>query len=615
VGALAIGLFVSSLVHAGQADSRAFSEAEASRKALESSEKKRRSRPQWDRVIRKYRELVHEFPRSGYADNALLEIGNLSHSVAKQWGLDRYDLDAVRAYHLIVSEYPTSRHAEAALFSAFEIERSANRTRGTEAARLFLRYYPTSDRAKHVENYLEVDATRQTQAGASKSPTAASPAAEVQNLRFWSGETSTRVVLDLSAQVEVKYDRLRSPERLYVDLIGTRVSDELHDRAFPVGDGLLEQIRVAKNRPGIVRVVLDYKTHRDHSIFFLANPARLVIDVHGDEKTAAQRRAAAAAAVHPEARPSSSRASTPPRNQPAAKTPAENRPTRSEPNETASDSRRADATSPPPAPESPAANSGGSYSIARQLGLGARRIVIDPGHGGHDPGSIGRGGLREKDVVLDVALRLEKLIRSQLGAEVILTRRSDRFIPLEERTAIANSKDADLFLSIHANSAKNRDARGTETYYLNFTNDPHAEEVAARENSISRGTLKDLQDLVKAITLNSKIDESRDFASSIQQAMVREIKPHYAQLRDRGVRTAPFYVLIGANMPSILAELAFISNPTEEGHLKTPNHRQLVAQSLLRGVSTYLAGLNRNQAQQLTARRTASTVVAGESGR
>jgi N-acetylmuramoyl-L-alanine amidase len=259
-------------------------------------------------------------------------------------------------------------------------------------------------------------------------------------------------------------------------------------------------------------------------------------------------------------------------------------------------------------------NRAGSYSLARQLGLGARRIVIDAGHGGHDPGTIGRGGLQEKDLVLDVALRLERLVRSELGTDVVLTRNTDVFVPLEERTAIANAKGADLFLSIHANASRNPRARGIETYFLNFAQDPHAEAVAARENAISAATLKDLQGLVKAITLNSKIDESRDFATSVQEAMVRHQRSH-PPVEDRGVHTAPFYVLIGANMPSVLAEIAFLSNPDDEKRLKGPDSREIIARSLLRGVRDYLESLSRTQSRQLTGSLPRSRMAAGESRR
>jgi N-acetylmuramoyl-L-alanine amidase len=250
----------------------------------------------------------------------------------------------------------------------------------------------------------------------------------------------------------------------------------------------------------------------------------------------------------------------------------------------------------------------------RQLGLDARRIVIDAGHGGHDPGTIGRGGLQEKDLVLDVAQRLERLIRAELkGAEVVMTRSTDVFIPLEERTAIANTRKADLFLSIHANSSRSSRARGIETYFLNLAMNPHAEEVAARENAISEATIKDLQNLARAITLNSKIDESRDFAASVQRAMVDSLRSAYPAVQDRGVHTAPFYVLIGANMPSILAEIAFVSHPDEEKLLKRAEFRDRIARSLLEGVRTYLDALRGSQSRQLTGAAPRST-VAGRGG-
>jgi N-acetylmuramoyl-L-alanine amidase len=263
-------------------------------------------------------------------------------------------------------------------------------------------------------------------------------------------------------------------------------------------------------------------------------------------------------------------------------------------------------------PQPPEVNRAGSYSLARQLGLGARRIVIDAGHGGHDPGTIGPGGMQEKDVVLDVALRLAALVRSELGAEVVLTRPDDTFIPLEERTAIANSKGADLFLSIHANSSRNASSRGVETYFLNFAADTHAQAVAARENAISAATMKDLQHLVKAITLNSKIDESRDFAASVQEGIVGNLRREDPRLPDRGVHTAPFYVLIGANMPSVLAEIAFLSHPQEEKRLRDPEMRQSIAEGLLAGVRAYLSSLDRSGTRLTTLRR--GSTVASEAG-
>jgi len=234
----------------------------------------------------------------------------------------------------------------------------------------------------------------------------------------------------------------------------------------------------------------------------------------------------------------------------------------------------------------------GDRSLIRALGLKIGKIVIDPGHGGHDTGTIGPNGLLEKDVVLDVAKRLGRLLETRLGAEVIYTRQDDTFIPLETRTAIANRERADLFISIHANSSRDSDARGVETYYLNFTSSPEALEVAARENAVSEKSIHELQDLVKKIALKEKIEESREFAGDVQQSLYGGLALDNAGIRNRGIKKAPFIVLIGANMPSILAEISFVSNPTDERKMETAEHRQRIAESLYRGVSKYASGLS-----------------------
>ncbi len=243
-----------------------------------------------------------------------------------------------------------------------------------------------------------------------------------------------------------------------------------------------------------------------------------------------------------------------------------------------------------PAKRAPTA--AGDRSLTRALGLKIGKIVIDAGHGGHDTGTIGPNGLQEKDVVLDVAKRLGRLLESRLGAEVIYTRQDDTFIPLETRTAIANRERADLFISIHANSSHDTDARGVETYYLNFTSSPEALEVAARENAVSEKSIYELQDLVKKIALKEKIEESREFAGDVQQSLYGGLALNNAGIRNRGIKKAPFIVLIGANMPSILAEISFVSNPTDERKLETSEHRQRIAESLYRGVSKYVNGLS-----------------------
>ncbi len=234
----------------------------------------------------------------------------------------------------------------------------------------------------------------------------------------------------------------------------------------------------------------------------------------------------------------------------------------------------------------------GDRSLIRALGLKIGRIVIDPGHGGHDTGTIGPNGLEEKDLVLEVGRRLGKLLETRLGAEVVYTRKDDTFIPLETRTAIANQQRADLFISIHANSSHDSAARGVETYYLNFTSSPEALEVAARENAVSEKSIYELQDLVKKIALKEKIEESREFAGDVQESLHSGLAAKSPAIRNRGVKKAPFIVLIGANMPSILAEISFVSNPADEHRLETSEYRQRIAESLYRGIAKYVDGLS-----------------------
>ena len=512
--------------------------------------------------------------------------------MAERFRGPRYGDDALTAFRTLVAEYPSSSLGEEALWSAVEVAReSQERRKLVEAARAYLETYPEGSRAGSAKRLLR------EREPASPLPRTPPPGlARVFDLRAWSGEASTRVVVDVERSVRIQSDRAYAPDRLWVDLVGTRLHPNLAKRSFPVGDGLLEQVRVAQNRDDVVRVVLDFKEVSEHQVFFLEDPARLVIDVRG--RGAPRSRIAAGPA--PDARsapapgPDDGRRAAP--SHAARRGHAAARPRvraqgadHHRGRRHAADAARGPAphgisappapapppSAPLPTPEAPLANRAGNYSLARQLGLGARRIVIDAGHGGHDPGTIGPRGLQEKDVVLDVALRLERLVRQELRTEVVLTRSSDVFIPLEERTAIANSKGADLFVSIHANASRSASARGIETYFLSFARTPHAEAVAARENAISTATLKDLQNLVKAITLNSKLDESRDLAASIQESMVSAVREKHP-VPDRGVHSAPFYVLIGANMPAILAELAFVSHPEDEKRLRTPEYREVL---------------------------------------
>jgi N-acetylmuramoyl-L-alanine amidase len=603
-------------------DAALYRAAQAAETRLRASAAAKAKRAQWEAVVLRYRKVLARYPRSGYCDNALLAAGNLYREMAGRFRSPRYREDALAAYRTLVAEYPSSSLGDGALWAAVEVSReSRDRRKLAESARAYLDAYPEGEHASTVKRLL-----RQREPATPLPSPPPRGLARVFDLRSWSGDSSTRVVIDLERKVKIESDLATNPDRLWIDLVGTRLHPNLARRLFPVGDGLLAQVRIAQNRDRVVRVVLDFKDVWEHNVFYLEDPPRLVIDVRGAKdapgvagtapespppavRPASPEAAAAAAPLTPlpvrpvggmvEGGPTGSSGPPPP---PAAVAGVDQAPG---PRPLSGDAAPAP---PPPAPGMPVANRAGSYSLARQLGLGARRIVVDAGHGGHDPGTIGRGGLQEKSLVLDVALRLDRLVREELGADVILTRSADVFIPLEERTAIANSRGADLFLSIHANASRNSRARGIETYFLNFAQNAHAEEVAARENAISAATLKDLQNLVRAITLNSKIDESRDFAAAVHEHVVAGVRAQHP-VPDRGVHTAPFYVLIGANMPAILAEIAFVSNPEDEKRLRSSEYRELLARSLLRGVKSYLEALNRTQTRQLTDGSRRSTVA------
>jgi N-acetylmuramoyl-L-alanine amidase len=247
----------------------------------------------------------------------------------------------------------------------------------------------------------------------------------------------------------------------------------------------------------------------------------------------------------------------------------------------------------------------GETSLMRALGLKIGRIVIDAGHGGHDSGTLGAGGIEEKDVVLDVALRLGKLLHDRLGAEIVYTRADDTFIPLETRTAIANKAQADLFISIHANSSTDESARGVEVYYLNFTSDPEAMKVASRENAVSTESVHELSDLVKKIALKDKIDESKELASDVDASLYAGLRKGNPEMRNRGVKKAPFVVLIGANMPSILAEISFVTNPDDAAKLETAAYRERVAESLYKGIARYAEGINGERPRERTVEQAA----------
>ena len=449
---------------------------------------------------------------------------------------------------------------------------------------------------------------------------ASQSAAQLTAIRRDAIPGAVRVTIELDRETAFREERLDGPPRVFLDFPNTAATATLKDRSMSFDGDAVRHVRVGRPAPGVTRVVLDLDGAARYSVYPLYGPFRLVIDVERASAAAARQ-----APERPDRRPSASRvAAAPaplpsrpvaplreltsgaagPRPTPGASWLPDLLPARTIAVAVASATRMAapaaTATTTATAagrvdrPVTPLAvptiNTAGGYSLSRQLGLGVSRVVIDPGHGGHDPGAKVKG-LNEADIVLDISQRLEKLLKRQPGVEVVLTRRSNAYVPLEERTAIANREGADLFLSIHANASEDPKARGLETYYLNFAPNPEAERIAARENTGAARTMHALPDIVKAIALNNKIDESRDFAALVQASLVNRLRRTNRSTRDLGVKQAPFMVLIGATMPSILAEVSFITNDEESRLLKTSAYRQQIADALFQGIQRYQRGL------------------------
>jgi N-acetylmuramoyl-L-alanine amidase len=430
----------------------------------------------------------------------------------------------------------------------------------------------------------------------------------VTAVRFWSMTDTTRVVIETTDEFQFRSDHVPNPDRLFFDIVGLplRMGGK-GPHTITVSDKLLKQIRVAETQPNVTRVVFDLETGVDFSASQLTNPSRLIIELRlagsklpsgpptlsitGTQKLTevpvADRNAALGIAREQvvQAAPLPEVPLLPPSPKLDAK--VEGKPVVSK-----SAERAISAISTPKPARLP---KNGEASLARVLGLKVGRIVIDAGHGGHDTGTTGPGGLTEKDLVLDVSKRLGLLIESRMASEVVYTRSDDTFIPLETRTEIANERRADLFLSIHANSSPVRVASGVETYYLNFTTSQSALEVAARENASSQKSVYELKDLLQKIALKDKVEESREFASRIQTAMFSLSSRSNAKARDRGVKKAPFVVLIGASMPSVLAEIGFVSNPKDEILMKRSDYRQKIAEALYKGLSGYAGTLSHFQ--------------------
>jgi N-acetylmuramoyl-L-alanine amidase len=600
-------------------------------------------------AIGQYEFLREQYPDSPQVETALLLEGEICRE-------DLKDVDcAEEKFRQVVADMPGTSFAEQAAIELRELEtagaapaKTSPKTAAPTPKEAFPQAAPAPAKTSSPD-YQPINPP------AAPAPSVASAISErparpghivtITGMRHWSNPTSTRIAIDLGGKVEYEAARVPNPDRIFFDLHGARLAPSLNGKQVEViDDGYLRRIRAAQFHPDVTRVVLDVTGVSQYSAFLLPNPWRLIIDIHSDKQGSKSPASVTGYAVSPtpsvppgaentiadvaklSAEPARIPATAGPTSgpvsakvpgaTPAPDVPASNQDHPKPVNPTVSATPAAEigstssatgkkrskghnstapatsAVTPPPIPHAADPDSDGQRSLVRALGLKVGRIVIDAGHGGHDSGTLGPGGIQEKDVVLDVALRTGKLLHQRLGAEIIYTRSDDTFIPLETRTAIANKAQADLFLSIHANSSPEPEARGVETYYLNFTSDPNALEVAARENAVSTQSVYQLSDLVRKITLKDKIDESREFAADVDEGLFAGLKAGNPGLRDRGVKKAPFVVLIGAQMPSILAEISFLTNPDDAEQLHEPSYRQRIAESLVAGVERYLHGLS-----------------------
>jgi N-acetylmuramoyl-L-alanine amidase len=533
----------SSLTQQASAQFRTAEKAEAT---LKEKGEDQRSRSDYLKVIQSYERVYLITPHTGWADNALTSIARLYEDM-------KDPKDAVKTLQFLLREYPQTPFRDMA-------QRDVARLSGANEV--------TSRESNSVEN-----------------------------IRFWEENHSIRVAVDVAGSVTFKEGEAKNPDRFFVDIFPARLNSMLTGREWVVDSKILQKIRVAQYDGSTVRIVLDGATMKDATTSNLKDPNRIVMDLANPAPvpnlapTPATKTTSTTppplpfptppppivpSTVHNEVVPP-----TPSAPPPAAVTTTPVVVPEANPAGAHSEPNRSVTAAKP--------TSSGDRSLIRSLGLKLSRVVIDAGHGGHDTGSIGPTGFTEKELVLDLAKRLKALIESEMGAEVVLTRDADTFVALENRTQIANQEKADLFISIHANSSPEKAVRGVETFFLNLnTQSRDALATATRENAASEKKIHELQDILQKIVLNDKADESRELASHIQTAMSTRTNAGV----NRGVKQAPFVVLIGATMPSVLAEVSFISNPDEEKRLKTPEYRQQIAESLLQGIKSYAETLS-----------------------
>jgi N-acetylmuramoyl-L-alanine amidase len=531
-------------------------------------DQKKKFRHNWQNLAGKFEKIAEKYPDSPRAPDALYTAGRLYHDLyLVSWVTE--DLDkSIDLFRRLVDKFPENHLADdAQLYIAL---RWVEFDKKPENARKELRYlveqFPEGDvtpkARRMLEDLGEPQEEEKTPPPEEKKepPPKKTVVPVLEKIRHWSNPEYTRIALYTRSKARYKVGKLAAdeqkklPHRLYIDVLEAKAGSDLAE-SIKVQDSVVRNIRCAEREGGFIRVVVDLDEDRPHRVFPMDDPARVVVDITKSEDKVAKVIGKKPAKKPPETKPAKKKA---PKG--TAKSAVKELKKKSKPGE----------------------------SLSMLVGLKVKRIVIDPGHGGRDPGAIGPQGTLEKEMALDVARRVKKLLEKKLKLEVLLTRNSDRFMALEARTGYANKKKADLFVSIHFNAHRNRKFRGVETFYLDLTNDRYSIKLAARENATSEKSISDLEFILQDLALKSHVDDSILLSRYIQKAMVGTLRKKYKRVRDLGVKSALFYVLIGARMPSILIEGSFITNPIEEKRIRQKSYRQRLAEGIVAGINRFV---------------------------
>jgi N-acetylmuramoyl-L-alanine amidase len=588
-----------------------FQAAESTYEKLNSDSGKKVFRHHWLACIKKY-QAVHSLDPSGpFAAQSLFMAGKLQFELYHRSGLADDKKIAKENFEKIVSKHASSPYKEKA--AQYLLQITGNVPKPSDSAK---RPAPAPNTKIAAEKSAGTEPSKKSSSPSSSSsmdrgvsatsiekssnfPPFKAGLIHVSGLRYWSNPTYTRVAIYTEKETPfthqlIKKDTVNNkPPRLCVDFENSRLSSQFN-RMIPINDELLSDARAAQFTMESVRVVIDIKSFSSYKVFSLSNPFRVIVDVWGDTSDGCpqppptsgepdksgedmhSKKGTEAAPIEQKAIEKSVPEPVPPQNDSLAKNTIGNR---------IKDKKAAGKGQP--------GQCIGPGALAKQLALGVRRIIIDAGHGGKDFGASGyMKGIYEKDVTLRIAKRLAQKIHGTLGCEVILTRTSDRYLALEERTAIANTNNGDLFISIHTNSHRDKRAFGIETYFLNLATDNDSILVAARENATSKKNISDLQAILNDLMKNAKVNESSRLAAYIQTAMCRNLSGRYSQIRNKGVKQAPFYVLLGAQMPAVLIETSFISNEEECERLVNSIFQDNLVAGIVHGIQTYIKEIN-----------------------